>query len=131
MPVRVGNRARGDFAHADRRARLPTLQSRRKNKEPARGPALVASDRIRPAFALAGYGAASTSEAEVELAHHLGGVEADLVGHRDAADGAADGLVAVEAPAPFDADADVVPDRILDAAAHRAAGHRVVVGGGA
>jgi hypothetical protein len=24
--IRVGNRVRGDFAHADKRARLPTLQ---------------------------------------------------------------------------------------------------------
>src|SRR4051794_3786602 len=71
------------------------------------------------------------SEPEIDLAHHLGSVEADLVLHRDASDCAAESLIAVEGPASLDAEADIVGEGVLEAAAHRAAGHRVVISSGA
>src|SRR5512142_1607230 len=62
-PVRVGNRGRSDFAHADRRARLPTLRiaaaqcsclRRNRDKEPAKSPRSRGDDpmtaRTRPPF---------------------------------------------------------------------------------
>src|SRR5262249_57441994 len=69
------------------------------------------------------------SEAEVDLAHHLGGVEVDPVPQHVTHEGAAvEVVVAVEGPAALDAEADVVPDRPLDAAADGAADDRLVVG---
>src|SRR5262249_12098015 len=74
------------------------------------------------------------SEREFDLAHHLGGVEVDPVPERGNDSAHRDGevvvevLVAVEGVAALDAEADVVPDRVLEAGTNRAADDRRVVG---